>query len=145
LTDQVGFDGAATLDAYVFADADLVDIRRFAGYPARGTGIVVFPFPWWFKYYQALEVRLQNLTASEAAIIQQYLTQLRTLEAAIPGSGANLDTDQAAVWTHNKNEVRDRTRLYMQWRRQFCELLGVPYGSGAQPGGGCGGGVTMVI
>lgn len=114
--------------AYVFADSDLVDIRRFGGYPALGTGIVVFPFPWWFKYYQALEVRLQNLTANEAAVVQTFLASLRVLEAAIASSGANLDTDQAAVWFHNKNEVRDRYDLYNRERLRFTGFLGVPPG-----------------
>lgn len=114
--------------AYVFADADLVDTRRFCGYPALGTGIVVFPFPWWFKYYQALEVRLQNLTPDEGAVCQTYLTSLRTLEAAIPAAGANLDTDEAAVWKHNKDEVADRADLYDDWRRRYCGFLGLPPG-----------------
>jgi hypothetical protein len=113
---------------YAFADSDLVDIRRFAGYPAFGTGVVIFPFPWWFKYYQALEVRLQTLTTDEGAVVQTYLTNLRTLESAIVSASANLDTDQAAVWTHNKNEVRDRDRLYDSWRRRFVGFLGVPAG-----------------
>ena len=93
-----------------------------------GTGVIVFPFPWWFKYYQALEVRLQNLTMNEATVVQTYLTGLRTLEAAIPGVGNNLDTDRAAVWKHNANEQRDRDRLYDSWRRRFCGFLGVPPG-----------------
>jgi hypothetical protein len=114
--------------AFQFADTDLIDMRRFAGYPAFGTGVIVFPFPWWFKYYQALETRMQNLTPNEATVVQTYLTTLRQLEAAIPLAGANLDTDAAAVWTHNKNEVRDRDRLYDGWRRRFCGFLGVPAG-----------------
>jgi hypothetical protein len=124
------------LPAYAFADSDLVDIRRFAGYPARGTGVIVFPFPWWFKYYEALEVRLQNLTGDEAAVVETYLSQLRGLEAAIPGAGANLDTDQAAVWKHNKAEVADRVDLYDRWRRRLCGFLGVPAGPDLDPSGG---------
>jgi hypothetical protein len=114
--------------AFPFVDADKIDIRRFCGYPAFGTGVIVFPFPWWFKYYQALEVRILNLTADENLIVQQYLTQLRTMEAAIPGAGANLDTDEAAVWKHNPNEVRDRERLFDRWRLRFCGFLGLPPG-----------------
>lgn len=111
-----------------FVDADLVDIRRFMGYPALGTGIIVFPFPWWFKYYQAVEVRLQNLTTNEAAVVQTYLTSLRTLESAIVSASANLDTDEAAVWKHNKDEVKDRNALYDQWRMRFCGFMGLPPG-----------------
>lgn len=125
-----------------FIDSDLVDIRRFAGYPALGTGVVVFPFPWWFKVYQALEARLQNMTADEAVVAQTFLTNLRVLEAALAASGANLDTDQAAVWTHNKHEVRDRYDLFDRERGRFCGFLGVPAGPDLQAGGGV---VSMVV
>jgi hypothetical protein len=49
---------------------------------------------------------------------------LSLLETAITDSGDNLDTDVAAVWTHNKNEVRDRTKLFKQVCRNLCEFLG---------------------
>lgn len=115
--------------AYVFTDAQLVDIRRFAGYPAYGDGSVVFPYPWIMKQYLALEYRLQHLDANEGAVVvNTYLTNLYTLETAIPGTSANLDTDQAAVWTHNKNEMRDREALFDSWRKRLCNFLGVPPG-----------------
>lgn len=114
---------------YTFTDAQLVDIRRFAGYPALGDGDVVFPYPWMLRTYLALEYRLQHISASEGAVVvNTYLTNLYTLESAIPASSANLDTDQAAVWTHNKNEVRDRDALFDSWRRRLCNFLGVPPG-----------------
>lgn len=114
---------------YTFTDAQLVDIRRFAGYPALGDGNVVFPYPWMVKKYLALEYRLQHISASEGAVVvNTYLTNLYTLESAIPATGANLDTDQAAVWKHNKNEARDRDALFDSWRRRLCNFLGVPPG-----------------
>ncbi len=116
------------LPAYTFEDADLVDIYRFAGYPARGTGVILFPFPWYFKYYEAIVVRMQNLTDSEAAVVLKYLTDLRQLEAAILTAGTNMGTDVAAVWTRNKNEAQDRDRLYDNWRRRLTGFLGVPDG-----------------
>jgi hypothetical protein len=120
---------------YVFSDTDLTDIRRYCGYPVLGTGVIVFPFPWWFKYYQALQVRLQNLTSTEAAVVQTYLTQLRGLESAVPGAGANLDTDKADVWTHNKQEVADRVDLYNRWRLELCGILGLPPGDNLKQAG----------
>ncbi len=48
---------------YTFTSAQLVDIRRFCGYPAYGDGAVVFPFPWIMRYYLALEYRLQHISA----------------------------------------------------------------------------------
>lgn len=114
---------------YVFTDAQLVDIRRFAGYPAMGDGAVVFPYPWIQRNYLALEYRLQHMSASEGAVVvTTYLTNLYTLENAIPTTSDNLDTDQAAVWRHNANELRDREALFDSWRRRLCNFLGVPRG-----------------
>lgn len=114
---------------YAFTDQNLVDIRRFCGYPAYGDGSVVFPYPWIMRQYLALEYRLQHLSQDEGGVVvNTYLANLSTLENAIPGTGANLDTQQAAVWTHNPNEQRDRERLLDSWRRRLCDFLGVPPG-----------------
>jgi hypothetical protein len=115
------------LPAYTFTDTDRIDLRRFMGYPMYGTGAVSF-VERFSRIYVMMETKLSNLTSSEATVIQQYLTTLRTLEAAIPAAGANLDTDQAAVWTHNKNEVADRIALYNNWRFQLCSIIGLPPG-----------------
>ena len=118
-----------TFTAYTFTDAQLVDIRRFCGYPVYGSGAVVFPAPWTMKQYMALEYKLQNINTDEAnVVINTYLANLNTLETAIPAASANLDTDAAAVWTHNKNEQRDRERLFDGWRMRLCQFLGVPPG-----------------
>lgn len=114
---------------YTFTDQQLVDIRRFCGYPAYGDGNVVFPFPWIMRQYLALEYRLQHMSATEGGVVvNTYLTNLYTLENAVPAAGANLDTDQASVWTHNKDEVRDRLQLFDNWRRRLCQFLGIPPG-----------------
>ncbi|KVC81391.1 hypothetical protein [Burkholderia ubonensis] len=116
-------------NAYTFTSAQLVDIRRFCWYPAYGDGAVVFPYPWIMKQYLALEYRLQHISTDEGAVVvNTYLTNLYTLESAIPATGANLDTDQAAVWKHNKNEQADRDRLFDSWRMRLCAFLGVPPG-----------------
>ena len=75
-----------------------------------------------------LEFRLNNLSQSETGIARRYLVALHGLEVAIPRSGDNLDTDQAAVWTHNRDETRDRTRLFDNWCRRLCGFLGIPTG-----------------
>jgi hypothetical protein len=127
----------------VFTSAQLVDIRRFCGYPAMGDGNVVFPYPWIMRQYLALEYRLQHMTTDEGSVvINTYLTNLYTLESAVPGAGANLDTDEAAVWKHNKNEVRDRLSLFDSWRRRLCQFLGVPPGPEMSQSGG---NITLVV
>ena len=128
---------------YAFTDAQLVDIRRYCGYPAYGDGAVVFPFPWIYRQYLALEYRLQHMSATEAnVVINTYLANLSTLETAVVSASDNLDTDKAAVWTHNKNEVRDREALFDKWRMRLINFMGV------QPGPNFGGqqnSVTLVV
>ncbi|MDE1998577.1 MAG: hypothetical protein KGI52_06595 [Burkholderiales bacterium] len=122
---------------YTFTDAQKVDIRRFCGYPAYGDGNTVFPAPWIYSQYLALEYRLNHLSAEEGAVVvNTYLANLTTLESAIPLTSANLDTDQAAVWKHNKRELQDRDALFGNWRRKLCGFLGIPPGPGLTQSGG---------
>lgn len=120
---------AQPFQAFVFTDAQKVDVRRYCGYPAYGSGAVVNPQPWMMRYYQVLEYKLVNLDAAEGAVVTDtYLTNLNALETAIPGTGNNLDTSAAGPWTHNANEQRDRDNLFDSWRRRLCAFLGIPPG-----------------
>ena len=121
-------------------DAEKVDVRRHCGYPAYGVGASGFSA---WRFYQssgALEYRLSSLSSAEQLIVRRYLGTLLSLETGIPNAAANLDTDQAAVWSRNPNEVRDRTRLFDGWRLRLCAFLGVPPGVGLRDSG-----VTLVI
>ena len=112
-----------------FTNAQKVDIRRFCGYPAYGGTPSGFQSWRFFQEYGLMEYRLNNMAAEEETVIETiYLANLYTLELAIVGATANLDTAQAAVWTHNKNEVRDRTALFTSWRTKLAEFIGVPTG-----------------
>jgi len=73
---------------------------------------------------------MNNLADGEVNVVRRYLATLVTLEAAIPHASDNLDTDQAAVWTRNQNEYRDRERLYDDWRVRLCAFIGLPPGPG---------------
>jgi hypothetical protein len=125
-----------------FTDAEKTDIRRFCGYGAFGGGNPLPASGYRFStQYGVLEYKLNNLSASEEAVVRTtYLANLTTLETAIVGTSANLDTDEAAVWKHNANEQRDRDRLFDSWRRRLCGFLGIPAG----PAFG-GGGITLVV
>lgn len=83
----------------------------------------------------SLYKRLTSLNASEETILINYLTKLAALETAVTDSSENLDTDQAAVWYHNKNEVSDRMKLYNLWRREMCGFIGIHPGPALGPGG----------
>ncbi len=126
-----------------FTNAEKTDIRRFCGYPVFGGQPVQAFGARFFHWYGTLEFRMNNLQDSEEAVIRtSYLANLATLETAIPAASANLDTDQAAVWIHNKNEQRDRERLFDAWRRRLCDFLGVPPGPSF---GGNSGSIPMVV
>jgi hypothetical protein len=118
-----------------FTNAEKVDIRRHCGYPMFGGVPSSFQSYRFFTAYGTLEYRMNNMLAEEEAVVRTtYLANLTTLETAIPAAGANLDTDQAAVWKHNKNEVRDRAALFNKWRRDLCSFIGVPPGPGLGDG-----------
>ncbi|MEA2738519.1 MAG: hypothetical protein QOH05_1826, partial [Acetobacteraceae bacterium] len=61
-------------------------------------------------------------------VARRYLVNLTTLELAVPGASDNLDTDQASMWTRNKDEVLNRIGLLDEWRRRLCGFLGVTAG-----------------
>jgi hypothetical protein len=116
-----------------FADNEKTDIRRFCGYEAYGTGPGGFSSWRFFQAWGLLEFRLSNLTPQEEAVVRTvYLSNLSDLESDIVGVRTNLDTDVAAVWTHNKQELKDRVDLYNYWRRELCHFLGVPPGDGVK-------------
>ena len=119
-----------------FTDAEKTDIRRYCGYPVFGA--TPSPF-FWARYtvqYGNLEFKLNHLSAEEEVVVRTtYLAQLGALELAVPGASANLDTAAAAVWTWNRNEVRDRMALLDLWRRQLATFLGVLPGPGLASGG----------
>lgn len=115
-------------------DAEKVDIRRFCGYPAYGAAPTGMQSWRYFQVYGLLEFRLTNLSDSEIAIVRRYLGTLTTLELAVPAASDNLDTDQASMWTRNKDELVDRMRLLDEWRRRLCGFLGVESGPALSSG-----------
>lgn len=123
-----------------FTDAEKADVRRFCGYPAYGAGASGFQNWRFFQVYGLLEYRINNLSDAETAVVRRYLGTLTLLEYAVPRAGENLDTDQAAVWTRNRDELRDRTRLFDDWRRRLCGFLGIPPGPALADSG-----ITIVV
>ncbi len=115
-------------------DAEKTDTRRFCGYPAYGIGAAGFQGWRFYQAYGLLEFRMNNLADAELVVLRRQLNTLITLEAAVPRSGENLDTDTAAVWTRNPNEAADRAALFDDWRRRLCGFLGLPPGSALASG-----------
>ena len=123
-----------------FTDAEKTDIRRFCGYPAYGAAPVGMQTWRFYQAYGLLEFRMNNLSDAEAAVVRRYLATLATLEVAVPRSAENLDTDQAAIWTRNRDEPRDRTMMFDAWRRRLCGFFGIPPGPALADGG-----LTLVV
>jgi hypothetical protein len=114
----------------MFTEQQKVDIRRFCGYPAYGA-LPAGNMGWrFYTAYGALEYRMNNLAPEEMAVVLNYLATLYALEAAVPCASDNLDSEAAASWTHNANEIGDRLRLLDTWRRKLCAFFGVPPGEG---------------
>jgi hypothetical protein len=107
-----------------------IEARRHCGYPAYGGTAAGFASWRFYQSYGLLEYRLNNLADGEVAVLRRYLVTLAALESAIPRSSENLDTNQAAVWTRNQNESKDRELLFDSWRTRMCAFLGVPPGPG---------------
>jgi hypothetical protein len=124
----------------MLTDQQLADVRRFTGYPMLGDTIADssrdFAYGWVSPgTWQTLSHRLTSLRPEEEARVISFLTTLSTLETAVTDSTLNLDTDQAAVWVHNKNEVSDRMKLYRLWRRELCAFIGIAPGPSLGVGG----------
>ncbi len=113
-----------------FMDSEKIDVRRHCGYPAYGGTASGFSSWRFYQVYGLLEYRINNLADGEVSVVRGYLGTLAGLEAAIPRASDNLDTDQAAVWSRNQNEFRDREQLYDGWRTRLCAFLGIPPGPG---------------
>lgn len=116
------------------------DVRRYAGYPlladTQADDSRDFAYSWvspgvWNTLYH----RLENLRPEEESIlVNTYLTRLAQLETSIVDSVGDLDTEQAAVWKRNKNQVADRTALFDLWRRRMCAYIGLKPGPGLNSG-----------
>lgn len=123
-----------------FTDAERTDIRRFCGYPAYGAAPTGFQTWRFYQAYGLLEFRINNVSDTEAGVVRRYLSTLTVLESAIPRASDNLDTDQAAVWTRNRDEPKDRAKLFDDWRRRLCGFFGIPPGPALSDSG-----ITLVV
>ena len=121
-------------------------VRYYMGYSASGSGTALFDYRE-LGYSQVSHMgisldgttdqpnggRLNNLNSwEESRITSYFLVNLPLREAEVQSAAANLDTERAAVWTHNPAEIAQRTALYTDLRLELCRFLGFPPGSGLQ-------------
>jgi hypothetical protein len=116
-------------------DVERINVRRYCGYAMFGNGNSGEQGYRFFQAYGFLEFRMTNATDDELTQIRQYLTYLATLEAAIPALIGQLAIDGAAALKTNPSAVRDSVNLYNWQRRELCNFMGVPAGSGLGTGG----------
>jgi hypothetical protein len=129
---------------YVFTDQQLVDIRRFCGYPAAANGQVLFPAPWVNVQYLALNYRLVSISQDEGAtVLAQYLTPLLALEQQLLTAATDLNVAVAGVFTRNVKEIRERKDMMAYWARRLCAFLGVLPGPDFVTG--CSGTIRQVV
>jgi hypothetical protein len=119
--------------------AQIVSVRRYMGYSVTGdaTSAPARELVYSNVSYMglSLDYRLDHLTPEEeSVIVTTYLDQLALREAEIQGASDNLDTDRAAVWWRNKNELSERMGLYATLRRELCSFLGFAPGPGLGSG-----------
>jgi hypothetical protein len=107
----------------MLTDAQKDDIRRHCGFPVFGNGISASPPSFGYRYYDwylIIEYRMNNLSTNQELLLTTvYIPNCTAALNAIQTASTNLDTDRAAVWYHNKYEVRDRFNLY----KLQCQLL----------------------
>lgn len=126
MTDIYGPIGAIT-GIGLFSAAQVVSIRYYCGYGSYAE----------FGYVLAgqmatLDTQMAGMVESEVAQVVALLEMLPNLDTALQNSSQNLDTTQAAVWTHNANEIEDRARLLRMYRLRLCTLFNVPPGPGLE-------------
>ena len=109
-------------------DAERIDVRRYCGYAMFGNSSSGYQGYRFFTAYGTMEYRMTNATDNEIIQIRNLLAKISTADDAIVSSADNMDTDSAAVWVHNKNEVRERIEFFDYWRDRLCRFFGIPHG-----------------
>lgn len=116
-------------EAYQFTDAQLVQLRRYCGFPTMGNSVGKATDGVLTNVYGQLEYRLSTTTVEEAtSYILPSLIILQKLEDAILAAACNLRADQIAIWKRNQTEIQERNALYNRRRKDLCDYLGVGYG-----------------
>jgi hypothetical protein len=119
------------------SEAQKEKVRYYCGYGMYGLQALPASGYRFSVVYGTLEYKMINLQAGEYDIIvNTFLVELPQLESDLFSARSNLDTAQAAVWYWNKNELRDRRRLYNMRRLDLCAFLGIPPGESLPNGGG---------
>jgi len=114
-----------------FTPEEKTDIRRYVGYGVFGD-TPQYPFGIrYFTFSGDLEFKMNYLQPTEETVARGILADCKTTEAAIVTTSDNLDTDRAAVWYHNKNELHDREQLFRYYCKKLADFLQVFFAKGS--------------
>ena len=95
-------------------------------------GVGGFLLGWWTV--EDLERRISGQSepvGTSGPVSTDRAREVGARAGEVAATAANLDTQQAAVWTRNPDELRERTQLFADWCRRLCGFLGVPAGPAA--------------
>lgn len=109
-------------------DAEKADIRRFCWYPTYGAGPAGFQSWRFFQEYGLLEFRMTNLAPAELQNVRWRLAMIYPAQAAFDAMYDTINVAQAAAFTRNPNELRERRAHMTALRRSLCDAVGVPPG-----------------
>lgn len=121
------------------SEDEKIKVRYYCGYGMFGLQALPASGYRFSIVYGTMEYKMINLQPGEEDQVRDiFLANLIVLGQDTYSVRDNIDTDQAAVWYHNKNEISDRIKLYRYWSLQLCAFLGIPPGPGLVGGGaGC--------
>jgi len=118
------------------SDTEKEAVRYYCGYGMYGLQALPASGYRFSIVYGTMEYKMINLQPGEEDRVRNiFLANLATLEQDTFDVRNNVDTDQAAVWYHNKREIQDRAKLFNYWRLKLCAFLGIPPGEGLASGG----------
>lgn len=132
-------------------DDEKAAVRGYMGYATIGTGSLSAAREMAFSDVTYFGVSLDgssqdpgggilsNLSSyAETRVRTFFLPALRLREQDIQDAASNLDTDRAAVWVRNKDEMAERRQAFDHLRRDLCGFLGFPPGSALASSGSMG-------
>ena len=119
---------SGTVTPLPLSDAERVAVREFTGYGLYGPGPGSQSFNRFTVGYQSLEYRMGAMLPAELVIARDHIATCSAAKVAWRGGADNLDTDQAAIWYRNRQEMHDRRAYYRECRRDLARFMGIPVG-----------------
>lgn len=113
--------------AVLLTDVQSVAIRFHLGYGNQmSDDSTVAPY-YRFAELEALDFKMNHLTANENARVSSQLTYIETAYTNWINAQANLSFASAAILTNRKDEMEARERFYIRLCQRLAQMIGVDY------------------